>query len=132
VYAVGYSNGANAAVGLMLRHPGLLAGGVLLRPMLPAPAPEGLDLAGTQVLVAGGRQDGMIPAAWVQGLLDVLRAAGAEVREHWDEGGHGLTQDDMRAAASWLASGAPSQPAGRRRAAAARRARRRRAARPAR
>jgi phospholipase/carboxylesterase len=103
VYAVGYSNGANAAVGLMLRHPGLLAGGVLLRPMLPAPAPEGLDLAGTQVLVAGGRQDGMIPAAWVQGLLDVLRGAGAEVREHWDEGGHGLTQDDMRAAASWLA-----------------------------
>ena len=28
----------------MLRHPGLLAGGALLRPMLPAPAPEGLDL----------------------------------------------------------------------------------------
>ncbi|MGE3141599.1 MAG: alpha/beta hydrolase, partial [Thermoleophilia bacterium] len=31
LYAVGYSNGANAAVGLMLRHPGLLAGAVLLR-----------------------------------------------------------------------------------------------------
>jgi phospholipase/carboxylesterase len=61
LYAIGYSNGANAAVGLMLRHPGLLAGGVLLRPMLPAPAPAGLDLAGTRVLVAAGEQDTMIP-----------------------------------------------------------------------
>lgn len=103
VFAVGYSNGANAAVALMLRHPGLLDGGVLLRPMLPAPPPPGLDLAGTAVLVAGGRQDGMIPADRVQGLLDVLRAAGAEVREHWEEGGHGLTQDDLGAAATWLA-----------------------------
>ena len=39
--AVGYSNGANAAGGLMLRHPGLLAGGALLRPMLPAPGARG-------------------------------------------------------------------------------------------
>ena len=51
--AVGYSNGANAAAGLMLRHPGLLAGGALLRPMLPEPAPAGLDLTGTRGAAAG-------------------------------------------------------------------------------
>lgn len=101
--AVGYSNGANAAVGLLLRHPGLLAGAALLRPMLPAPAPAGLDLSGTAALVAGGRQDGMIPPALVQALVDALRTAGADVRERWEDGGHGLTQDDLRATAAWLA-----------------------------
>src|SRR5271154_5800876 len=33
VYVLGYSNGANIAQALMLLHPGVLAGGGLLRPM---------------------------------------------------------------------------------------------------
>lgn len=103
LYAIGYSNGANAAVGLMLRHPGLLAGGVLLRPMLPAPAPAGLDLAGTRVLVAAGEQDTMIPPPRVRDLVAALRAAGATVEERWEGTGHGLTREDLAAAGRWLA-----------------------------
>jgi len=102
--AVGYSNGANAAAALMLRHPGLLAGGALLRPMLPAPAPEGLDLRGTRVLLAGGRADTMIPEPRVLGLADALRAAGADVTEHWSDAGHGLTQGDLAATEAFLAA----------------------------
>ncbi len=102
LYAVGYSNGANAAVGLMLRHPGLLAGGVLLRPMLPAEPPEGLDLTGTRVLVAAGEADTMIPPPRVRDLVAVLRDAGAQVDERWERTGHGLSQDDLGAAAAWL------------------------------
>ena len=88
----------------MLRHPGLLAGGALLRPMLPAPAPEGLDLRGTRVLLAGGRADTMIPEPRVLGLAEALRAAGAEVTEHWSDAGHGLTQGDLAATEAFLAS----------------------------
>lgn len=104
IHAVGYSNGANAAASLMLRHPGLLAGGVLLRPLLPADPPPGLDLAGTRVLVAGGHADTMIPEPRVRALVAALRAAGAEVEEHWSPVGHGLTQDDLDAAERWLAA----------------------------
>jgi predicted esterase len=100
--AVGYSNGANAAADLMLRHPGLLAGGALLRPMLPEPAPAGLDLTGTRVLLLGGRADTMIPADRVEALAQALRAAGAEVQEHWAPTGHGLTQGDLDAAAAFV------------------------------
>ena len=103
IHAVGYSNGANAAASLMLRHPGLLAGGVLLRPLLPAQPPPGLDLAGTRVLVAAGRADSMIPEARVNALVDALRAAGANVDEYWSPVGHGLTQEDLDAAEDWLA-----------------------------
>jgi predicted esterase len=105
--AVGYSNGANAAAALMLRHPGLLAGGALLRPMLPTPAPEGLDLRGTRVLLLAGRTDTMIPAARVDALAGALRAAGAEVGEHWSDTGHGLLQADLEAAAAFLRTFSP-------------------------
>lgn len=101
--AVGYSNGANAAAALMLRHPGLLAGGALLRPMLPAPPPEDLDLRGTRVLLAGGRADAMIPGPRVRALATALRDAGAEVTEHWSDAGHGLTQGDLTATEAFLA-----------------------------
>jgi predicted esterase len=100
--AVGYSNGANAAADLMLRHPGLLTGGALLRPMLPEPAPAGLDLTGTRVLLLGGRADMMIPPDRVEALADALRAAGADVQEHWAPTGHGLTQGDLEAAAAFV------------------------------
>ena len=100
--AVGYSNGANAAADLMLRHPGLLAGGALLRPMLPEPAPEGLDLTGTRVLLLAGRADTMITPDRVEALAGALRAAGADVQEHWAPAGHGLTQGDLDAAAAFV------------------------------
>src|SRR5882757_915112 len=43
LYAMGYSNGANIAAAMMLLHPGVIAGGVLLRPMVvirPEPLPD--------------------------------------------------------------------------------------------
>ena len=107
VVAVGYSNGANAAVSLMLRHPGLLAGGALLRPLLPSVPPAGLDLSGPRVLVAGGRADQMIPEPMVRSLVQALRAAGADVTEHWADVGHGLTQGDLAAAADLIAGFSP-------------------------
>jgi phospholipase/carboxylesterase len=102
VVAVGYSNGANVATSLMLHHPGVLSGAALLRGMLPAPAPAGLDLSGVRALVAAGRQDTLIPAPAVERLLATLRAHGADVTERWEPAGHGLTQDDLTAVAAWL------------------------------
>jgi phospholipase/carboxylesterase len=102
VVGVGYSNGANAATSLLLHHPGVLSGAALLRGMLPAPAPEGLSLAGVRVLVAAGRQDTLIPPPAVERLLTALRVHGADVTERWEPAGHGLTQGDLEVAASWL------------------------------
>ena len=84
----------------MAEHQG--RGGALLRPMLPAPAPDGLDLAGTRVLLLGGEVDAMIPPDRVEALADALRAAGADVQERWAATGHGLTQGDLDAAAAFV------------------------------
>lgn len=104
LYAVGYSNGANAATALLLRHPGLLHGAVLLRGLLPAQAPEDLHMGDVRVLIAAGEGDAMIPAPMARTLAATLRQRGADVTEHWSARGHGLGQDDLDAASAWLAT----------------------------
>jgi predicted esterase len=104
VVAVGFSNGANIAASLLLRRPGLLRAAVLLSPMLPF-EPETLpDLAGTAVFVGAGRADPLVPAAQVERLVELLRAAGAAVALHWEPGGHAVTGPEVEAARAWLAA----------------------------
>lgn len=103
VVAVGFSNGANIAASLLLRHPGVLSAAVLLSPMVPF-EPEPLpDLSGTRVFIGAGRSDQMVPAAQSERLAEMLRDAGAEVTLHWTPGGHGITKDEVEAAAQWMA-----------------------------
>ncbi len=59
---LGFSNGANIAAAVMLRHPQIFAGAMLLRAMVPLPdAPAG-DLAGMPVTILSGAMDPIIPA----------------------------------------------------------------------
>jgi predicted esterase len=104
VVALGFSNGANIAVSLMFRQPGLLSGAALLRPMLPYEPEPGLSLEGTRVFIAAGGRDPYVPAEQSRQLDRRLRASGAEVDFRLEDGaGHGLTQSDLEALHTWLA-----------------------------
>ncbi|HYZ80664.1 MAG TPA: alpha/beta hydrolase, partial [Solirubrobacteraceae bacterium] len=104
VVALGFSNGANIAVSLLLRHPGLLRGAALLRPMLPYEPGGGLALTGTDVLIAAGEGDPYSSPQQTQRLAEVLRDAGAGVKVHLEPGaGHGLGRGDVAAVESFLA-----------------------------
>lgn len=102
VFAVGYSNGANIGAGLLLLHPGVLAGAVLFRPMVPLVPKLVPDLAGKRVYIAAGSEDLMVPANETEGLVDLLRAAGADVSVQFADAGHGLTENEVEAAGRWL------------------------------
>src|SRR3712207_6213969 len=104
LFAVGFSNGANIAASLLLLHPGLLAGAVLLRAMVPFEPETSPDLQGTRVYLAAGRSDQMIPPESTERLAQLLREAGAEVTLDWQPGGHGIGRDEIEAARDWLAS----------------------------
>lgn len=102
IYAFGYSNGANIAAALLLLHPETLAGGVLLRAMLPI-EPETLpNLSGKRVFMAAGTQDAMIPKASAETLARRLEQAGAEVEIRWQNAGHPLYREELEAAKAWL------------------------------
>lgn len=101
--AVGFSNGANIAASLLLTHPGLLRGAVLLSPMVPFDLDALPDLAETAVFIGAGRADPIAPAAQAERLAEMLRGAGAQVTLHWTPGGHGITKSEVDAARSWMA-----------------------------
>ena len=103
LFAVGFSNGANIAASLLLLHPDLLAGAVLLRAMTPFELETLPDLSGTPVYLAAGRSDQMIPAESTERLAELLREAGAEVTLDWQPGGHGIGRAEVEAARDWLA-----------------------------
>jgi phospholipase/carboxylesterase len=104
LFAVGFSNGANIAASLLLLHPELLAGAVLLRAMTPFELETLPDLSGTPVYLAAGRSDQMIPPESTERLAELLREAGAEVTLDWQPGGHGIGRAEVEAARAWLGS----------------------------
>lgn len=103
VFAVGFSNGANIAASLLLLHPGLLAGAMLLRAMVPFEPATTPDLSETPVYLAAGRSDQIVPPESSERLAELLREAGAEVTLDWQPGGHSINRAEIEAARDWLA-----------------------------
>jgi predicted esterase len=102
VIAVGYSNGANIAGALLLGHPAVLAAAVLFRPMVPLKSVEAPDLTGVPVLIAAGSADPLVPRSETLALAALLQAGGAAVAVTYRAPGHNLTDEDLRAARTWL------------------------------
>lgn len=112
VFALGFSNGANIASSLMLRHPETLAGAILIRGMVPFRPAETPDLSGKPVLLLNGKLDSIAPLAEAEALHSIFRSANADVQLHWENAGHGLTQGDVAAARRWLSERFAKLPVG--------------------
>lgn len=101
--ALGYSNGANIAAAVMLLRPDALAGGILLRAMVPLSDPPPADgLAGKAALIVSGARDPIAPPANAARLKAMLERAGAEVDHRILASGHELSQSDVALARAWL------------------------------
>jgi predicted esterase len=106
VVAVGFSNGANIASAVLLERPGVLAGAVLFRAMVPL-APESRQpraLAGTRVLISNGEMDPIAGREETDRLARLLQERGADVEVHWQRAGHELMPADFAVAKAWLQS----------------------------
>ena len=102
IVAVGFSNGANIAASLLLRHPGLLSQAVLWRAMVPFEHGSPGGLSGTRVRLGEGRFDPIVPVENAERLAGLLRKAGAEVTLDWREAGHQLQPGEVEDARVWL------------------------------
>ena len=100
--ALGYSNGANIAAAMMLLRPEALAGGILLRAMVPLRDAPMADLAAKPVLIVSGQSDPIIPPSNSQRLAVMLTKAGADVQHRTLPVGHQLSQADLTIAEEWL------------------------------
>ena len=100
--AVGYSNGANIAVSMLLLRPDILRAAILFRAMVPL-VPKNLpDLSCVRVWISAGNQDPIIPTSETQRLVELLRRAGADVTVRFANANHGLTNAEVGAARHWI------------------------------
>lgn len=108
VYAVGFSNGANAATSLLLLQPASVAGVVAMgnnkvfddTPFKKGPA----DLTGKRVWIANGAADDYSPQVRVDALIEELRNLGASVEFMLHPGGHTISIEHVRQIAKELAN----------------------------
>ncbi len=102
VTAVGYSNGANIALGLMMLRPEVLAGAILFRAMPPLSDPPLPDLSKRRVFLSEGEHDPIVSKAQATQLANYLKRTQAEVEVRWWPIGHGLLEGEFIAARAWL------------------------------
>ena len=102
VVTVGYSNGANIAVSMLLLRDFLPAGAILFRPMVPVVPDEIPKLGGMAIFLSAGKSDEIVPAGEPDRLANLLRDAGAEVTLNWESATHTMSERETKEAASWL------------------------------
>jgi phospholipase/carboxylesterase len=104
IVAVGYSNGANIAASMLLLRPEILSAAILFRAMVPLIPERYPDLSSKSVFIGGGSFDPIISTSNTKELVELLRAAGADVTVRFFQSGHELTSDDVDLARELLTS----------------------------
>ena len=97
---IGYSNGANLLVALMLLHPGLIRNVVLMRSMLVIDDVPPPDLTGTKVLLLTGKHDSY--GEFAPRLKAELSRTGADLTAAELDMGHEIGAPDIAAIQQWL------------------------------
>jgi predicted esterase len=100
--AVGYSNGANIAQGLLLLRPEILGAAILFRPMFVTDDIPVNDLTGRRILLLAGDQDPIMSPDDPQRIAQQLQRRGANVTVKILLASHGLVQDDIIETRAWL------------------------------
>lgn len=105
VYAVGFSNGANAAGALLLLQPdsvqGIIAFGTT-KSFERTPFKKVPNLAGKRVWIANGVQDHYSPAERTSAMIQEFESLGAEVSLRMQPGGHTISPQHVREIAAEL------------------------------
>lgn len=101
VIPVGFSNGSNIAINMLLRDDSSFKKAILMAPMYPVELSEGLDLSDLTVFLSMGKQDPITPLSDSENVIDIFESRGAQVTKHWTQG-HQITQDVLKDAKNFI------------------------------
>lgn len=100
VVLVGFSNGANISINLLLEHSQLFKKGILMAPLYPLEVTN-KDLTQTSVFVSTGQADPIASPEDGKYVVNLFERDGAKVEHHWVMG-HQITMDLVEKAKVWL------------------------------
>lgn len=101
VVLVGFSNGSNIALKMMLQEPDAFNRAALFAPMYPAEVTEQQDFSKVKVFLSLGRADPVVPESESERVIQIFKDRGANVTTTWVDG-HRLTEEAAMVAKSWL------------------------------
>lgn len=97
---LGYSNGANIAMYLLLSKSTSYPYAMLFNPMYPVKDNFTEDLNNTNIFLSMGKKDPIVPINESLLVIDTLKKQGANLDETWTLG-HNITMDSINLAKSW-------------------------------
>lgn len=98
---VGYSNGANIALKLLLDRSDLFKKGILFHPMYPVKQIADQALTQSEVFVTLGTHDPIVPVTESDHVLELLESRKATVTALWTPS-HQLSYAEVEEAKNWL------------------------------
>lgn len=98
---VGFSNGSNIAINMLLREDANFKRAILFAPLYSIELDDKKDLSGLNVFISMGKNDPMASVRDNETVIELFKSRGARVEEYWVNG-HELTGDAVMAAKYWL------------------------------
>src|SRR5699024_11097644 len=90
VVFVGFSNGSNIAIQMMLQRPGTFGKAALFAPLYPADVEEEQDYSDAEILLSFGKGYLIVPEQECERVINLHKKSCADVWIVW-ENGHSLT-----------------------------------------
>lgn len=101
IIPVGFSNGSNIAINMLLRDGSRFEKAILMAPMYPVDLSAGPDLSHLKVFLSMGKEDPITPLSDSENVIEIFESRGAQVTKHWTKG-HQITQDVLNDAKEFI------------------------------
>lgn len=101
VILIGFSNGSNIAIKMMIQQPHLFKKAALFAPMYPTDLDEEQIFKQTKVFLSLGKNDPIVSEAESIRVVNLFKQRGAEVTTFWVKGHH-LNQEAALEVKKWL------------------------------
>ena len=102
VIPIGFSNGSNIAINMMLRDEADFRKALLFAPLYPVDLSDNnKDLSDAEVFLSLGKGDPIVPEDESEKVVEIFKARGADVKHTWVNG-HSLPQEVATEAREWL------------------------------
>lgn len=97
---LGFSNGSNIAMNMLLREETKVSKGMLFAPMYPTALTEELNLSDRKIFLSMGENDPIVPKEESQRVIKIFKDSAANVTEYWVNS-HELNQATLLAGKQW-------------------------------
>lgn len=101
VILLGFSNGSNIGINMLLLEESELNKAMLYAPMYPVDIEEGPDLSDTEIFLSMGKNDPIVPQSESKNVIDIFESRGANVEQTWVNS-HEINGDNLMAGKEWL------------------------------